>query len=105
MPAGPLKISGFPGWVGWLFIHIAFLTRYRNRLGAILTWWTAFTRDRRRERAFTTSQVGVVSDVYAPLIFAPRDPSDPMTSSESVTTGEPVSGPGASTPSPGRPGT
>src|SRR6202034_717417 len=48
MSAGPLQISGFPGWVGWLFIHIAFLTGYRNRFGAILTWWTAFTRDRRR---------------------------------------------------------
>ena len=58
MSAGPLQISGFPGWVGWLFIHIAFLTGYRNRLGAILTWWSAFTRDRRRERAFTTREVG-----------------------------------------------
>src|SRR6202034_1149086 len=48
MSAGPMQISGFAGWVGWLFIHIAFLTGYRNRLGAILTWWTAFTRDRRR---------------------------------------------------------
>jgi NADH dehydrogenase len=38
----------------WLFIHIAFLTGYRNRFGAILTWWVAFTWDRRRERAFMT---------------------------------------------------
>ncbi|HEY1665257.1 MAG TPA: NAD(P)/FAD-dependent oxidoreductase [Trebonia sp.] len=72
MSAGPLKISGFPGWVGWLFIHIAFLTGYRNRFGAILTWWSAFTRDRRRERAFTTREVGVVADVYAPVIPAAR---------------------------------
>lgn len=48
-----LKLSGFAGWVFWLFIHIAFLTGFRNRLGAILTWWVAFTRDIRRERAFT----------------------------------------------------
>jgi len=105
MSAGPMEVSGFAGWVGWLFIHIAFLTGYRNRLGAILTWWSAFVRDRRRERAFTTSQVGVVADVYAPLIFPPRDPSDPVTPGEPATTGEPVSGPGASAPSPGRPGT
>jgi NADH dehydrogenase len=25
------------GWWIWLFIHIAFLTGYRNRLGALLT--------------------------------------------------------------------
>jgi hypothetical protein len=29
-----------------------------------LTWWLAFTRDSRRERAFTTAQVGVLKDVY-----------------------------------------
>jgi NADH:ubiquinone reductase (H+-translocating) len=65
--AGPLRLSGFPGWVVWLFIHIAFLTGYRNRVGAILTWWVAFTRDVRRERAYTTRAVGVVRDVYEPL--------------------------------------
>jgi len=56
--AGPLKLSGFPGWVVWLFIHIAFLTGYRNRVGAILTWWLPFTRDLRRERFFTTRATG-----------------------------------------------
>ncbi len=48
-----LKLSGFAGWVFWLFIHIAFLTGFRNRIGAILTWCVAFSRDVRRERAFT----------------------------------------------------
>ena len=43
--AGRLQFGGFPGWVAWLFIHIAFLTGYRNRMGAILTWWVAFTRN------------------------------------------------------------
>ncbi len=62
--AGPIKLSGFAGWIGWLFIHIAFMTGFRNRVGAILTWWVAFTRDVRRERAFTTREVGVVDDVY-----------------------------------------
>jgi NADH dehydrogenase len=64
LSAGPLRLSGFAGWVAWLFIHIAFLTGYRNRVGAILTWWVAFTRDSRRERAFTTAQVGILDDVY-----------------------------------------
>ena len=93
MSAGPLQISGFPGWVGWLFIHIAFLTGYRNRLGAILTWWSAFTRDRRRERAFTMRQVGVVTDVYAAVIPAarhgePAAPGEPVTSGQSETPDE-----------------
>jgi NADH:quinone reductase (non-electrogenic) len=62
--AGPAKLSGFGGWVFWLFIHIAFLTGFRNRFGAVLTWWVAFTRDVRRERAFTATEVGWVHSVY-----------------------------------------
>jgi NADH dehydrogenase len=76
--AGPLKLSGFPGWVVWLFIHIAFLTGYRNRVGAILTWWVAFTRDVRRERAYTTGEVGHLRDVYqaeSAQLPAQRQPS------------------------------
>jgi len=64
--AGPIKLSRFPGWVVWLFIHIAFLTGYRNRVGAILTWWLAFTRDLRRERFFTTRATGRLADLYQP---------------------------------------
>jgi NADH:quinone reductase (non-electrogenic) len=64
--AGPLHLGGFLGWWMWLFIHIGFLTGFRNRFGAVLSWWLAFTRDLRRERAFTVHEVGVVADVYAP---------------------------------------
>jgi NADH:ubiquinone reductase (H+-translocating) len=62
---GRLHFGGFPGWVVWLFIHIGFLTGYRSRLGAVLSWWLAFTRDMRRERTFTTRDVGLLRDVYA----------------------------------------
>jgi NADH dehydrogenase len=64
LSTGPFQVSGFLGWLGWLFIHIAFLTGYRNRAGAILTWWSAFTRDSRRERTFTPSRVGFMENVY-----------------------------------------
>jgi NADH dehydrogenase len=62
--AGPLQVGGFIGWWIWLFIHIAFLTGYRNRLGAVVTWWLAFTRDVRRERTFTTQQIATLPDVF-----------------------------------------
>jgi NADH dehydrogenase len=72
--AGPLKTGGFIAWWIWLFIHIAFLTGYRNRIAAVLTWWVAFTRDVRRERAFTVQEVKTFRDVYThPL--APDQPS------------------------------
>src|SRR5215467_1705178 len=73
LSAGPVHLSGLPGWFGWLFIHIAFLTGFRNRIGALLTWWTAFIRDIRKERAFTTRSVGVVQDVYEDSPWTARD--------------------------------
>ncbi|HYA50177.1 MAG TPA: NAD(P)/FAD-dependent oxidoreductase [Streptosporangiaceae bacterium] len=59
-----LHFGGFLGWVGWLFIHIGFLTGYRNRIGTIFSWWFAFTRDLRRERTFTIDDVPLPSGAY-----------------------------------------
>jgi NADH dehydrogenase len=92
--AGPLKVGGFVGWVIWLFIHIAFLTGYRNRIGALFTWWFAFTRDIRRERTFTTQQIETLRDVYElPLgpdmsIAAPESvPHEPTAAAAETVTG------------------
>jgi NADH:ubiquinone reductase (H+-translocating) len=68
---GKLRFSGFIGWWVWLFVHIGFLTGFRNRIGAVLSWWFAFTRDLRRERTYTVREVGIVRDVYAPPPPAP----------------------------------
>ena len=78
--AGPLKVGGFVGWVIWLFIHITFLTGYRNRIGALFTWWFAFTRDIRRERTFTTQQIETLRDVYT----LPLGPDIGITAPESA---------------------
>ena len=54
-----MHFGGFIGWVAWLFIHIGFLTGWRNRVGALFGWWYAFTRDMRRERGFTIDDMPV----------------------------------------------
>jgi NADH:ubiquinone reductase (H+-translocating) len=59
-----LNFGGFLGWWVWLFIHIGFLTGYRNRIGAVLGWWFAFTRDIRRERTFTIDDMPLVAGAY-----------------------------------------
>ena len=87
MSVGPLHLSGFLAWLGWLFIHIAFLTTNRNRAGAILTWWLAFTLDIRRERPFTVRRVGLVPDFY-PSLAARGSPAP-----ASATPGHSVPGP------------
>jgi NADH dehydrogenase len=73
---GKLHMGGFPGWCAWLFIHIMFLTGYRNRVGALLGWWFAFTRDLRRERGFTIDDMagaygGAAQSAGGPLSAIP----------------------------------
>ncbi|MFD6555284.1 NAD(P)/FAD-dependent oxidoreductase [Streptomyces sp. NPDC058398] len=55
---GPVHLSGVAGWLAWLFIHIAFLTGFRSRLGAVLSWSVAFASGARRERVFTLPGTG-----------------------------------------------
>ena len=61
---GRFRASGLIGWFAWLGIHIAFLTSFRNRAGAILTWTLAFGRESRRERAFSMQRIVAAEDVY-----------------------------------------
>src|SRR5215510_2506034 len=60
-----LNFGGFIGWWVWLFIHIGFLTGYRNRVGAVLGWWFAFARDLRRERTFTIDDLPAAVGAYS----------------------------------------
>jgi NADH dehydrogenase len=78
-----MNFGGFIGWVAWLFIHIGFLTGWRNRVGALFSWWFAFARDLRRERAFTIDDlpVHVFSELADPAgggrhAVRPADPHD-----------------------------
>ncbi|MDJ0359614.1 NAD(P)/FAD-dependent oxidoreductase [Rhodococcus sp. H29-C3] len=51
--AGPLRMSGFLGWVSWGVIHIAFLSGARNRVGTLINWAATLATGSRRERAIT----------------------------------------------------
>jgi NADH:ubiquinone reductase (H+-translocating) len=66
-----LNFGGLPGWWAWLFIHIGFLTGYRNRVGAILDWLLAFTQDIRRERSYTIDDAPLIR-AYAAAQADPR---------------------------------
>ena len=52
-----IRLSGFLGWMGWLFIHIAFLTGFKNRLATIPRWAFAFIGNSRPERTITMQQI------------------------------------------------
>jgi len=42
-----LGLAGFPAWVLWVFVHIAYLIGFRNRVAVMLEWaWLYLTRQR-----------------------------------------------------------
>jgi NADH dehydrogenase len=41
---GPLQFSGWLAWIAWVFIHILYLMKFRNRFFVFLQWaWAYFT--------------------------------------------------------------
>jgi NADH dehydrogenase len=50
---GALKLSGFIGWLAWLFIHILYLIGFRNRVLVLFQWAWAFLTFQRGARVIT----------------------------------------------------
>ncbi|MGB3351456.1 MAG: NAD(P)/FAD-dependent oxidoreductase [Mycobacterium sp.] len=62
LQVGPIRIAGFPGWLGWGFIHIAALTGVRNRASTVATWMATIGRSSRYHRAFMLGDSHSTSD-------------------------------------------
>jgi NADH dehydrogenase len=42
-----IRLSGFPAWLTWLFVHLVYLIGFRSRAIAIASWaWNFFFYDR-----------------------------------------------------------
>lgn len=65
LEAGPIRLAGFLGWLGWGLIHIAFLTGVQNRVSTLATWLLTIARASRTDRTF--------------LLGSPIPPEDPYT--------------------------
>jgi NADH dehydrogenase len=64
LQAGPVKLSGLLGWLGWGFIHIAFLTGVRNRFSTLATWLVTIARANRSDRSFILGGSGHPEEPY-----------------------------------------
>jgi NADH:ubiquinone reductase (H+-translocating) len=53
-----VRLTGFPGWVVWAFVHLAFLTGFGNRLTTILKWTRSNLGRGRPEREFSVRHTG-----------------------------------------------
>jgi NADH dehydrogenase len=44
---GPLKLSGLPAWLAWLFIHLLYIVEFQSRVLIAIRWgWRYFTGNR-----------------------------------------------------------
>jgi NADH dehydrogenase len=50
---GRMKISGYPAWLAWLFVHLIFLIGFRNRLAVLLQWTYSYFAYKRGARIIT----------------------------------------------------
>ena len=55
---GFLRVSGYLGWLLWLFVHILFLIGFRNRLSVMLQWAAAYLTFQRSVRLITRDPAG-----------------------------------------------
>jgi NADH dehydrogenase len=61
---GRVRLSGFPAWVVWLFVHLAFLNGIGNRLSTMMRWLRWTFGSSRVERVFSVARTG--GDVSTP---------------------------------------
>jgi NADH dehydrogenase len=54
---GPVRVAGFLGWLLWLFVHLAFLTGFKNRVATVFNWLIAFIGHGRPQRTITAQQI------------------------------------------------
>jgi NADH:ubiquinone reductase (H+-translocating) len=54
---GRVRLSGFPAWVFWLFVHLAALTGFKHRLSVFFNWTVGLLGGGRAERVITLQQV------------------------------------------------
>lgn len=50
---GWLRVSGYLGWLLWLFVHILFLIGFRNRLSVMIQWAASYLTYQRSVRLIT----------------------------------------------------
>jgi NADH dehydrogenase len=58
---GPIRIWGLAGWLLWLFVHLTFLTGFKNRISTLFHWGVSFIGRGRAERTTTMPPIGAAS--------------------------------------------
>jgi len=51
--AGKLRLSGYLAWLAWLFVHIAYLIGFKNRIAVLAQWAWSYAFSKRGARLIT----------------------------------------------------
>lgn len=57
--ARPLRFSGYPAWLFWLFAHVFFLIGFRNRVAVLFDWGWAYVSAVRSARVVVETDEGL----------------------------------------------
>jgi NADH dehydrogenase len=84
---GRLKLTGFPAWLAWMLVHIAFLIGFRNRVFVLLSWAWAYLTFQRGARLITGDPEQLLPHVPGPAAQAKDRPGGaPVASLQAVLT-------------------
>ena len=50
---GWIRLTGYPAWLAWLFLHLLFLIGFKNRVVVLLQWMVAYVTRQRGVRLIT----------------------------------------------------
>ncbi len=53
-----IRLSGFPGWLVWFFVHLGFLNGFGSRFSTMLRWFQSMVGHSRPERVFSVGHTG-----------------------------------------------
>ena len=54
---GPIQMTGFIAWLGWLFLHLLYIAGFKQRVTTLLSWALSFVTNGRSQRVVTNQQL------------------------------------------------
>lgn len=62
-----MSLRGFPAWMPWPFIHLAFLVGYQNKIAVLVSWAFTYIFDKLGARVFSSEEGCKNSEISPPL--------------------------------------
>jgi len=61
-----IRLHGYLGWLAWLMVHITFMTGFKNRFAALMSWSFAFLGHSRPQQVIDEQRMPGRAEAAAP---------------------------------------